>query len=108
MENSMKNDGLYYQIADEDEKQLFRDWLKSHLKIGELVVEFVKKDGSIRKMTCTLKENLIPTNLFAKKAEGAPKKAESKESIAVVDLEKKEWRAFRYDTIRSITFNLGG
>jgi len=108
MENLMKNDGLYYQVANESEKQVFRDWLKSHLKMGEVVVEFLKKDGSVRKMTCTLQENLIPTNLFAKKAEDAPKRAVPQESIAVVDLEKKEWRSFRYDAIRSVSFNIGG
>jgi len=108
MENLMKNDGLYYLVANESEKQVFRDWLKFHLKMGEVVVEFLKKDGSVRKMTCTLQENLIPTNLFAKKAEDAPKRAVPQESIAVVDLEKKEWRAFRYDSIRSVSFNMGG
>jgi hypothetical protein len=108
MENLMKNDGLYYQVANESEKQVFRDWLKAQLKHGEVVVEFLKKDGSVRKMTCTLQENLIPTNLFAKKAEDAPKRAVPQESIAVVDLEKKEWRAFRYDSIRSVSFNMGG
>ena len=108
MENLMKNDGLYYQVANESEKQVFRDLIKSHLKMGEVVVEFLKKDGSVRKMTCTLQENLIPTNLFAKKAEDAPKRAVPQESIAVVDLEKKEWRAFRYDSIRSVSFNIGG
>ena len=105
VENSMKNDGLYYKLANDTEKQEFRDLIKTHLKMGEVVVEFLKKDGSVRKMTCTLKENLIPANLFSNKVEDTPKRAVPQESIAVVDLEKKEWRAFRYDSVRSVSFN---
>jgi hypothetical protein len=36
-----------------------------------------------------------------------PKKTQSQESIAVFDVEKQDWRSFRWDSVTKIEFTLG-
>jgi hypothetical protein len=55
-------------------------------------------------MKCTLQESAIPT--YEKKTERV-RTTSTDESISVVDLEKNEWRSFRYDSIKSVSFTLG-
>ena len=93
-----------YATADASEQKVFRDWLISHLKYGPVTVDFQKKDGTMRTMKCTLQESAIPT--YEKKTERVRTNS-SDESISVVDLDKNEWRSFRYDSIKSVSFTLG-
>ena len=79
--------------------------LKADLKklLHEHIVSvlFTKKDGTQRAMLCTLNPDLLPV---VDKQEGDEVKKERKESIEslrVWDLEKKDWRAFRIDSIVS-------
>ena len=75
-----------------------KSWLKGLLSDGIVTVDFIKKDGSARTMKCTLSESKIP-------ASNAPKgsgKAKSEDALAVFDVEKQEWRSFRYDAITRI------
>ena len=58
----------------------------------------------MRTMKCTLQESAIPT--YEKKTERV-RTTSTDESISVVDLEKSEWRSFRYDSIKSVSFTLG-
>lgn len=77
-----------------------KDWLKNQLREGVVLVTFKKKDGTKRKMRCTLAENEIP-------AEKMPKgsgKSKSGDALAVFDVENQEWRSFRFDSI----FELNG
>ena len=79
-----------------------RDWLKSMLKSQEVTISFTKKDGTERKMICTLLESKIP-------AEKAPKntgKAKSEDALAVFDVEKQDWRSFRWDSVTRVEFSL--
>ena len=57
-------------------------------------IEFTKLDGSERKMTCTL-------NPFAEEIEVIVDgyNNSTKESITVWDLDKKDWRSFRKDSL---------
>lgn len=84
----------------EKDLKIFKKWLTGHLKYGPTTVTFTKKDGTERTMNCTLKEDLLPKSI----AESKTKK--SNESIAVFDLEKNEWRAFRWDSIKTVSFTL--
>ena len=80
-----------------------REWLRGLLRNEEVTITFTKKDGTEREMYCTLKSDNIPS-------EKAPKnsgKAQSDESIAVFDLDKEEWRSFRWDSVRKIEFTMG-
>lgn len=83
-----------------DQKE--KEWLRGLMHEGIVIVEFLKSDGSVRKMTATLSEQKIPS-------EKAPKnvgKAKNDEILAVFDLEKSEWRSFRFDSVRSIQFEV--
>jgi hypothetical protein len=78
-----------------------KEWLRGILQSEKVEVTFVKKDGSERVMNCTLKD--IPED---KTPKGSGKK-ESDDSIAVFDLDKNEWRSFRFDSVKRIQFDLG-
>jgi uncharacterized membrane protein YbaN (DUF454 family) len=93
-----------YATSTAKEQKVFRDWLLSHLKYGPVTVDFTKKDGTMRTMKCTLQESAIPT--YEKKTERV-RVTTPDESLSVVDLEKNEWRSFRYDSIKSVSFTLG-
>jgi hypothetical protein len=80
-----------------------REWLKGLLRSENVKVTFTKKDGTDREMLCTLVSDKIPS-------EKAPKntgKTGSDEAIAVFDLDKTEWRSFRWDSVKKIEFTLG-
>jgi len=95
------NARLYKDWTD-DEKNVFRKWLISHLKYGPVTIYFTKKDGTERKMDCTLKEEDIVQ--YEKKTERV--KTLNEETCPVFDLEKNEWRSFRYDSITKVEFTL--
>ena len=92
----------WYINASETEQEIFREWLYGVMRMHEVEIDFVKKNGEMRNLKCTLDESKM---LF-----DAPKfdkvKAKSKESLSVYDLEKEEWRAFRYDSVTCIKFNI--
>lgn len=79
-----------------------REWIRGVLRMHETTITFTKKDGSERKMLCTLMEDKIPSE---KTPKGAGK-AQSEESIAVFDVEKQDWRSFRFDSVKGIKFSI--
>lgn len=80
-----------------------REWLRGVLQMHETTIIFTKKDGTERKLLCTLAENKIPSEKTPKNSG----KAKSDESIAVFDLENQDWRSFRWDSVKQINFDLG-
>lgn len=94
----------YYVNASESERKQFRDWLVSHLKYGEVTVDFVKADGDFRSMKCTLNESLgakytVNENRTARKS--------NPEVCVVWDTAQAAWRSFRWDRVKRIQFDLG-
>jgi len=81
-----------------------RKWLNDVLRSDVLTVNFEKKDGTLREMRCTLMESKIPNE---KKPNGVGK-SKSDDVLPVFDVEKQEWRSFRFDSVRKIEFSLGG
>jgi hypothetical protein len=79
-----------------------KDDLKSTLKESIIVIDFEKKDGTIRSMRCTLMEQFLPTPPRYIPID-APKRKENPDVLAVWDLDINNWRSFRYDSIRAIT-----
>ena len=73
--------------------------LRARLKHENLLVTFTKKDGSERTMRCTLNASSIPTESNAK--ENSTRVIPST-ALAVYDLDKKEWRSFRWDSILEV------
>jgi hypothetical protein len=91
------------KMASEVDTKEGREWLRGLLRDEKVTIVFTKKDGTERKMVCTLAESKIPS-------EKSPKntgKTGSDDAIAVFDLDKTEWRSFRWDSVKRIEFTLG-
>ena len=108
MENQMatqigKNEYFsYYANATNEERKQFRNWLKGVMQTEIVNLTFRKTDGTLRNMRCTLLPKFLPEAIVSDK----PKRKVSEESLAVFDLEKNEWRSFRYDSVTEIKFTL--
>lgn len=93
----------YNEFTPEDQEK-FRAWFVSILRQEKVLITFTKKDGTERKMRCTLNEEktMEQTFSFSKK----PKEA-NEEVQPVFDIEVGDWRSFRWDSIKMIEFTLG-
>ena len=102
----MKSDLLnnaYSEMNPKDQKK-FREWVKGILRRETATLTFQKKDGTMRVMKASLREEDMPS--YEKQTERV--RAVNDEVLSVVDLEKNEWRSFRFDSIKKIEFSLGG
>lgn len=81
-----------------------KNWLRSVLRESDVQIEFVKKDGTNRIMQCTLQETKIPSEKIPKTDE----KTYKTDTLTVFDVEKQDWRSFRWDSIRKIDFTITG
>lgn len=79
-----------------------KEWLTGILRDFVVEVKFSKKDGTDRVMRCTLQESSIPESAKPK----GTNRAVSEDSIRVFDTEKNEWRSFRWDSVKSIRFEV--
>lgn len=98
------SENTFSKTLSEEDFVAFKTWIKSVLKIGATTVEFIKKDGTERKMLCTLDPELLRELVMEEK--GKPRKA-SEEALSVYDLEANAWRSFRYDSVKSVTLKIG-
>ena len=102
--------GTTYQEADDANKKVIRDWLKSLLQATTVNVEFIKADGTLRAMSCTLDWARIPEDKHPKGSDTADgivreskqRKEPDPHSLRVFDLEKGEWRSFKLDRVQKI------
>jgi hypothetical protein len=94
------------QLSEED-SQLFKKWLKSHLAFGPVTVTFTKKDGTERVMECTTSTALVPQEPVVEGAEPKREKKINEEVCPVYDLEANHWKSFRWDSIKSVSFKIG-
>ena len=84
-----------------------QEWVRGLLhdpNIEDLSITFTKKDGTERKMFCTLIEDKIPTD---KKPQVGTVRPVSTEAQRVFDVEVGDWRSFRWDSIKAVEFSLG-
>jgi len=108
--------GTAYQEADETGRHIFRDWIRNLLNATEITVTFVKADGTLRDMRCTLDIDRIPPQppRAEKPAKEAPvdgivreskevTKPEESHTQKVFDLDASAWRSFRYDRLKKVT-----
>ena len=108
--------GTTYQESDESGRMIFRDWIRNLLNVTEITVTFVKADGTLRDMRCTLDGDRIPPQppRAAKPARELPvdgivrenkeiTKPEESHTQKVFDLDAGAWRSFRYDRLRKVT-----
>jgi hypothetical protein len=106
--------GTQYQEADDTNKTIIRDWIKSLLQQGPITVTFTKADGTDREMQCTLDMARIPPDKLPKGdvpvedllKEAKERKKPDEHSLRVFDLEKNEWRSFRFDRLKKVTAEL--
>jgi hypothetical protein len=109
--------GTQYQEADDAGKEQIREWVKGLLQNSEITVTFTKADGTNREMLCTLDRNRIPVKPPAPTTSTAPvdgivreskkpRKEPDPHSLRVYDLEKQEWRSFRFDRLRKVSATL--
>lgn len=99
-------------MMDADLIQVGVKLLTNSLYEGYVRVTFTKKDGSERVMVCTKQLGLIPEEKHPK-----PKSQESvihedfeiedssprdPQLITVFDVEKQDWRSFRYTTVKNV------
>lgn len=90
----------WYSNTTPEEQESFRDWLLGELNNIRVFVKFNKKDGTEREMLCTLSDE---APAYEKKTE---RKA-NPDTCFVFDVEKKEWRSFRYDSVTRVSFEYG-
>ena len=108
--------GTAYQESDQTGRHIFRDWVRKLLEVSEITVTFVKADGTLRDMRCTLDRDKIPPQppRAEKPAEEAPvdgivreskevTKPEESHTQKVFDLDAGAWRSFRYDRLKKVT-----
>jgi hypothetical protein len=109
--------GTQYQEGDDQIKEQIRSWVRGLLQNSEVTVTFTKADGTERDMLCTLDHSRIPVSVAKPVSTTAPvdgivresrkpKKEPDPHSIRVFDLEKQEWRSFRFERLRKVTATL--
>lgn len=86
-----------YSEWNQTEKDALYELLQSLLRSGEVNLTFEKKDGTIRDMVCTLKEDVVKP--YEKKTDR--EKKVNKEVMSVFDVEKQEWRSFRLESLKN-------
>ena len=70
------------------------------LKNETVDLEFVKKDGTLRVMTCTLQEDKLPAQVDLE--EHVQKKAPNPDILAVFDVINQGWRSFRWNSLKKV------
>ena len=113
--------GTMYQETDEEGRAQLRSWVKQLLGNGIITVQFVKADGTVRDMRCTLNgahippapPRPVPTEIEGSSTanvdgldilEGTKSRKEPDPvTQRVYDLDAGAWRSFRYDRLQKIT-----
>lgn len=105
--------GTQYQEADDPTKAIIRDWVKSLLQKDSVTIVFTKADGTDREMLCTLNWDQIPMSKHPGQPsvdgivrEGKERKQPDEHSLRVFDVEKQEWRSFRFDRLKKVVAEL--
>jgi hypothetical protein len=79
----------------------FREWLSELLRTGEVMVNFTKKDGTVRSMRATTCPDLVPARPVNEVAQ-TKKKQPNPDVMPAYDLDAQGWRSFRWDSVRSV------
>jgi len=93
---------IYETMSQKDQADL-QKYVRTLLNEQVITVEFVKADGSPRRMECTLNESQgakYSTN-------ENPKKKPHPDTCVVWDINQNAWRSFRWDRLKRVQFNLG-
>ena len=77
--------------------------IKTYLQNNICIAVFEKADGTKREMMCTLLDQFLPSLVITEDEQ--PQK--ERDSIVVWDLDKKDWRSFRYDRLKKLKIQTG-
>ena len=94
----------YYVNASENEREIWREWVRGVLQEREITVDFQKATGEFRSMKCTLNPDLGAKYTVTESKN--PRKP-NLDVCVVWDTSQQAWRSFRWDRIRRIQFDLG-
>ena len=86
-------------FPDQEEKDQFKEILRTNV----VDVTFIKKDGTERKLKCTLNENIVPAKVVDESANTVVRSVNN-DAQAVYDVESKGWRSFRWDSVVAIEY----
>lgn len=75
------------------------DILMAGLRESVVNVTFTKKDGSERKMTCTLNQAFIPEDSLPKGTVEVTEAEDEPEYVRVYATDVQGWRSFRFDSV---------
>jgi hypothetical protein len=100
---------MTFQTVFKNEKEFeeFKTWTLGLLhdeNTKDLCITFIKKDGSERAMHCTLINIPVTKRVIGK--ESNPSSQNSGSACRVFDLDKGEWRSFRWDSVIKVSFSL--
>jgi len=109
--------GTQYQEGDDQIKEQIREWVRGLLQNSAINITFTKADGTDRDMLCTLDHSRIPVGVAKPVSTTAPvdgivresrkpRREPDPHSIRVFDLQKQEWRSFRFDRLQKVTATL--
>ena len=97
-------------FSNEKEFNEFKNWTYGILRdanVKDLCVVFTKKDGTEREMHCTLAESKIPADKHPKsRVEETADSQTSGSAVRVFDTDLNEWRSFRWDSVKQVSFDL--
>ena len=106
--------GNYYEQSAEPEREEFRRFIKGLLQERSVLVEFVKADGTVRSMNCTLSAEYgaIYKDKLTEEAEVPVEKAHilprvNNDVCKIWDIDQGAWRSFRWDRLKRIEFKIG-
>lgn len=87
-----------HRIMAPEKRQELRDLLHR----SNVTVSFMKTDGTDRVMNCTTNPDLIPLSEHLKPQANSQSKRVNANVQVVWDLDKNEWRSFKYDSVQYI------
>jgi len=76
-----------------------KEQLVNMLQSGVVKVNFTKKDGEVREMSCTLIDSYIPEE---NKPKGSSERKLSESTLRVFDINAKGWRSFVLANVNSV------
>ena len=78
-----------------------RDTIVENLRSGVCRVKFVKRDGAVRDMRCSLNTEDIP-----EQHRPSSNREYSESTVRVYDVEAQGWRSFRVDSVTDFEPNI--
>lgn len=82
---------------------LSKSEIKDSLSKSIAEITFTKTDGSIREMRCTLISEYLPQKHIEENVRHVPRK-ENDNVLAVWDIDNRDWRSFRLNSITNINY----